>query len=151
MNICLSLAWALWLRSAHPGFITPLTLATLLIATFVAFNPEGLPVCLSITLILSARRLAKQKILTRALASIHTLGMVSAIASDKTGTLTEGKMTVTSLFSPCFSKEPGESFPVELLQAAILSSQTDESGNAVDNAIMKFAQEQHLDVDFSIF
>ena len=60
--------------------------------------PEGLLACITISLAITAKRLSERQVLVKNLEAVETLGSTSCICSDKTGTLTQNKMTVENLW-----------------------------------------------------
>lgn len=87
--------WAAWIKKSYPGWISTATLIVDIVSIAVAFIPEGLPIALTSCLIITAGAMKKHKILCKSLAVVETLGSVSVLCSDKTGTLTKNKMFVT--------------------------------------------------------
>jgi sodium/potassium-transporting ATPase subunit alpha len=68
------------------------------IGIIVANVPEGLLATVTVSLTLTAKRMSKKSVLVKNLESVETLGSTSCIASDKTGTLTQNKMTVVNVY-----------------------------------------------------
>jgi Ca2+-transporting ATPase len=123
------------------GFLAGLTLA-------MAMLPEEFPVVLAVFLALGAWRMSKQSVLTRKPAAIETLGSATVLCSDKTGTLTQNRMTVTWLYngSEFFSLAGDNSFPEkfhEIIEYGMLSSQTNPF-DPMEKAILQMS-ELHLD------
>ena len=111
---------------AFDMFLTGLSLS-------VAAIPEGLTAVITISLGLAVSRMLKKNALIRRLHSVETLGCADVICSDKTGTLTENRMTVTEVFLPdgeVFSgaelTKPG-ALPEKLLLCAALCSNAEQN------------------------
>lgn len=68
------------------------------IGVFIAFVPQGLPATVTILLCIAAKRMAKRNVLVKDLRAVETLGSISLLATDKTGTITQGKMTCTVIW-----------------------------------------------------
>ncbi len=96
--ICIGVCIVVFLAGVirgEPVFDMLLTGITIAIAAI----PEGLPATVTISLALAVNRMLKQKALVNKLHSVETLGCTSVICSDKTGTITENRMTVKSIFA----------------------------------------------------
>ncbi len=68
------------------------------ITMFMSLIPEEFPIVFSVFLIMGVWRMTKQKALTREMSMVETLGSATVICTDKTGTLTEGKMTLEEIY-----------------------------------------------------
>lgn len=133
-------------RNLMDMLITSISLA-------VAAVPEGLPAVVTIVLALSVSRMVKVHTIVRRLPSVETLGAVSVVCSDKTGTLTQNKMSVTACYvnqCMCDKKEVDAKRNQELLECCVLCndaviSETERIGDPTELALLDFAQLYHLE------
>jgi len=95
--IILAIALIIYRYFVDSSFLSALTFSVALAAGII---PEGLPATMSVALSFGARYLADRKALVRNLVSVETLGSVTVICTDKTGTLTTGDMEVKEIWQP---------------------------------------------------
>ena len=102
--------------------------------------PEGLPMAITLALALNMRRMLKSNNLVRKLQASETMGAVNVICTDKTGTLTENRMTVSQM-----RNEKGEirNATPELAKAiALNTTATHDVGNPTEQALLRWLMEQ---------
>ncbi len=139
-----------WLQ----GFLAGITLA-------MAMLPEEFPVVLTIFLALGAWRISQKKVLTRKMSAVETLGAATVLCSDKTGTITQNRMSIKKIFSrnQCFdvfinkNKELPEDFH-ELVEFGILASKKDPF-DPMDKALKSLGDKklyatEHLHTDWEM-
>jgi Ca2+-transporting ATPase len=144
------------------------------IALAMALLPQEFSVVLTVIPALGAWRLSKQQVLTRRIAAIETLGATSVLCADKTGTLTENRMTVVQLYVPAedganaaYAATAGRSLAIEysasaelpeafhaLVEYSILASVTDPY-DPMEKAFHRLGQyflqgTEHLHRDWSL-
>ena len=154
LSLSLAIAYGLlrgdWLAAALAG-----------IALAMAMLPEEYPVVLTVFPALGAWRLSKEKVLTRRVAAIETLGATSVLCVDKTGTLTENRMTVARLWAADDSFTVDYDASIELpetfhalVEFSILASEVDPF-DPMEQAFQRLGQHfladtEHLHRDWTL-
>ncbi len=110
-----------------------------ILATTVSVVPEGLSIAITVILAFSMKQMARQNALVRNLRAIETIGVINVIASDKTGTLTQNKLSIQQIFS--LSKN---NHMKEVMKRATASDQNQPYSDPLDKAIADFTIEQKL-------
>lgn len=102
----------------------------LVIAEIVSAIPEGLPIVVTLVLTIGAMALSRKNVLVRYLPTVETLGSTTVIASDKTGTITQGKLIVKESFAinETFTK----------IAAALANESVKGKGDPIDTALAKW-------------
>ena len=133
--LCIALFLVGYLRGENVNrmLLTSISLA-------VAAIPEAVPAVVTISLALGARRMMKRQVLIRKLYAVETLGSVTFICTDKTGTLTKNEMAVQDVWVKDEAKKE------ELLQAMSLNHNTKKNedeltGDPTETAMVKYAKE----------
>jgi Mg2+-importing ATPase len=112
------------------------------IALAVGMSPELLPAIITITLAQGARRMAARGVIVRRLNAIENLGSMNILCTDKTGTLTEGDLSLDAALDP-----EGQQSPAALQAACLNAGLQTGLANPLDQAIMAKAHQNALDLE----
>jgi sodium/potassium-transporting ATPase subunit alpha len=119
-----------------------LTNLVFMVGIIVALVPEGLLPTLTLSLAMGSLRMARRNVLVKGLNAVEALGAVHVICTDKTGTLTQNRMTVTRLVDPVAGADLAEAARAEALTLALIASDVRRtphglSGDPIDVAVAK--------------
>ena len=110
--------------------------------------PEGLSMAVTLALALNMRRMLKSNNLVRKLQASETMGAVTVICTDKTGTLTENRMTVVEMRNERNEGNEGNGVSPELAKAiALNTTATHEVGNPTEQALLRWLVSQGVDYE----
>ena len=134
----------LWHTDDYLGMLNvTLRYFVMAVTLIVMAVPEGLPMAVTLALALNMRRMLKSNNLVRKLQASETMGAVTVICTDKTGTLTENRMTVSDV--RCVMED--ERWGMEDLYKAIAlnTTATHDVGNPTEQALLRWLQQQGVD------
>ncbi|MCJ1395670.1 hypothetical protein MMC18_008556 [Xylographa bjoerkii] len=126
MNVIVLILWGAYLRPKHVAWIPVAALIVDIVTVAIAFVPEGLPIALTASLTITANIMKRNNILCKSLKTVETLGAVSVLCSDKTGTLTKNQMTASDC---CIGTKP--MLPAEALSELNTHEEKGSSGSNV--------------------
>lgn len=138
--ISFALHGGLHLEAVMEAFITSIVL-------IVAAVPEGLPTIVAVSLSINIIKLSKQNALVKKMIASETIGCISVICSDKTGTLTENKMTVRAFYDTRWHKEAAALQNEYLIHNICLNTTADLApdggfiGNPTECAMLRFFEQ----------
>ncbi|SEA61197.1 Ca2+-transporting ATPase [Prevotella sp. tc2-28] len=136
----------LWQTDDYLGMVEVVLRYFMMAVTLIVMAvPEGLPMAVTLALALNMRRMLKSNNLVRKLQASETMGAVTVICTDKTGTLTENRMTVSDVRR---TKEDRIGDPSDLFKAiALNTTATHEVGNPTEQALLRWLVSQGVDYE----
>lgn len=108
-------------------------------ALAVSAVPESLPIAISVVLVLGMRRMAAKKALVRNMRSIETVGVITTIATDKTGTLTKNRLSIQNVWQP-----PKSTINLDRLIYQSANQSTSRTHDPLDVSMRDYASKKRI-------
>lgn len=135
--VIILIVWGAYIKHKYPNWLNTVNLVATIISCFFTVVPEGIPISFATVLTITAKKMQNSNIVCKSLLVVETLGSVSVLCTDKTGTITTGVMSVTNTVGDI---EKLQKYCGLCNECQVENGQI-SGGNATDKALMRFSME----------